>query len=179
MKEKIDMKSISGQVFKSAGFSLLESIVYLVSIVILAQLSIYLFSVIYLRTKSQSRKVIKYMEIMRGCSFIQKDLKKIPISGDIWKKISQDCLIWSDKNRDYGWYFKKSRLFRCVGSYNRFKNKWDSRHSNLVMDKIKSIYFIPLYNKIREIIGLKISIYLEDLRQVLTLYVAFRIGKEI
>lgn len=137
------------------GFSLLECMVYCAGMVTVITILCYFFTRMHGVYVKQYRFANYITWLYSVQEFIRADLEQAPIALSKWKKLMPSELIFTSGARDIGWTVKKGQLRRIIGHYDIQTQRWISKHSSLVIDKVTKVSFAPLKTEQEIVHGLE------------------------
>lgn len=135
------MKQHSNRVYTTAGFSLIECMIYFFISTLLLTVVINWVVTTQSRVSSASKQCNQWMGHVTALDFICRDLRAAPSNQAEWKKINTTELIWHLDDNDIGWSMENAQLFRSEGTYVASSGQWNTRTKSLVDDAIGSVSF--------------------------------------
>ncbi len=155
------------------AFSLIESLVYLLCVVLIINLFVGVFSSFQSRVNSYVYDSQNYISQIKAFFSMVEELELIEV-GDI-KKISKKCIIWSGEIKDRSWEFEYPRLLFVSGHYNESKDVWRKRKASLAAKNLQDVSFKAFYidSKLR---GINISMKNIQDDKLINYFVALRSG---
>lgn len=157
-----------------SGFTLLESLVYLLLTTLILGLSAHVAALFYhtmsMRLESTSSDVLPLLAFHT----FKKDIQKASTEETLWKCIKASTIVFSDGIVDYGWTREKECLIRYQGVFNIKTKKWNSSTKSKVLPQVKSLSF--KVHKEECIRGVEIKLSLKESSIPLKLFLAVKAG---
>lgn len=172
------MRLIKNNYINKSGFTLIESIIFLIFSSIIIVLSINFVGYFILNISNQLDQVHRYIDMAIGFERLTNDLRNASVSKDSWKKLSDKEIIFSHQDKDYGWLIKQDKLLRYSGKFNIKNSSWSKRVISVVMQNITKLKFINKNKLDNYISGITIETQVNN-RKKLKSFVALRIGSKL
>ncbi len=154
------------------GFTLLESLVYLLLTTLIAGLSLHIGALFYhtiaMHLEDSSVEVLSLLALQ---SF-KKDIQRACKEEASWKCIKGSMIVFSDGVTDYGWAHEDGCLLRYQGVFRIKAQNWKRSTKSKVLSQVCSVRF-KVYKQ-EYIQGVEIELLLKDSSIPLHLFLAVK-----
>lgn len=125
----------------SAGFSLIEFIIYCAASVTLIMAFMYYTTTMHMRFKKLNKKSLETVSLYGALTHLISSLETAPTNTKSWKRITATEIIYMQDNRDYGWCVVDNRFVNILGKYALREQRWISKNTYPLITGVQSCNF--------------------------------------
>lgn len=126
----------------SPGSSIISILIYLAATTILVVLLLRASTTLYPRLLDCGRRTTSYVKLSAALDRIVHDLYAAPHDISEWNKIEEDEISWKHQKMTIGWRYKKNRLMRLEGSYDKKEKRWRTKAKSIAADSLSNCTFV-------------------------------------
>lgn len=135
------------------GFLLIEFIIYFAVATTLFTVSFQAVSSLYLRMLGQSTFVNRLTEWHCAQDVFARDVQRAPCQRWLFKKVTEQSLIWAQGNEDIGWILEDGTLMRYAGTYDVVKQEWKKKVKSLVVQDVQRCVFAVVMQQGKQLVA--------------------------
>ncbi len=126
---------------KRKGFTLIEFMVYLTlfAVIVLAMAS--WISQLWPFYMKLTKQRVALINLHTAHDLFIRDIRTAPIDLKKWDILSDEKIIWNNKDNYISWEKRKDALIRIEGNYNSVKKQWGKKSQSLLVKPIDIVQF--------------------------------------
>ncbi len=128
-------------IVSTAGFTLLECLIYIAVTALLVMLVTHFFMTTCIEIITHNQLMNNLTWAYSAQELLTRDLETVPYKDGLWKKACCSEIIFTRDAVDIGWSLKNRQLRRTQGQYDVRTARWTQSTTNLVIDKVVNLTF--------------------------------------